>query len=86
MTLKDLKSFLVHNMKGEQSKSIAVNREILDHIFPEFSICEAAGKEIMAYQIDGTMIFVSDGGLTKPRQVVFIDLMTGASFLQEIEY
>ena len=85
MTLKDLKSFLIHNMEGERSKSIAVNREILDHVFPVFSICKAAGKKVTAYQIDETMIFVSDSGLTRPRQVVFIDLMSGTSFLQEIE-
>ena len=86
MTMKDLKSFLVHNLNLGRSHSVAVNREILENVIPAFSADQLVAKEVMAYQIDGTTIFVSDNGLTKPRQIIFVDLTNGTSFLQEIEH
>ncbi len=85
MITNDLRSFLVHHMNGGQSNAVPVNQEILDQVFPAYRVHDAIGKKATAYQIGETVIFVSDGGLTKPRQILFVDSMSGESFFQEIE-
>ena len=85
MTLGNLKDFLTFNLNGKRTNAVAVNQEILECILPGFSLNQLDGKEIMVYEFDGTAIFMSDGSLTKPRQIIFLDLMNGTSFIQEIE-
>ena len=85
MILRNLKSFLICNLNERRPNAIAVNEEVLESVMPGFSLEQLDGKEIMVYQFEETMIFMSDGGLMKPRQIIFLDLASGASFLQQIE-
>ncbi len=85
MTTNDLRSFLVHRMKGSRSNPAPVNQEILDQVVPAYQLYDAAGKKVTAYQVGETVIFISDGGLTKPRQILFVDSVSEESFFQEIE-
>lgn len=85
MTFKELRGLLVQGMGGGVSHPVAVNQEILDRVFPPRLVRETRGRAVMAYQAEETMVFVSHSGLNKPRQILFIDLANGTSFLQEIE-
>ena len=85
MTTIDLRNYLLRYLNGGWANAIPVNQEILDQVFPVYRIHEAIGKQATAYQIDETVIFVSETGLTKPRQILFVDSISGESFLQEIE-
>lgn len=85
MRLADLKQFLVYCFGGERGPSASVHKEVLDHVMPEGGIHEIQGKEVIAYEVDGTIVILSENGLVKPKQVIFTDLVSGASFLQEIE-
>lgn len=71
MTQRNLKDFLTFNLNGNRAHAVAVNQEILDCILPGFSLAQLNGKEIMVYEFDGTAIFMSDGGLARPRQIIF---------------
>lgn len=82
MTTIGLRNYLLRHLNGGR---IPVNREILDQVFPVCRIHEAIGKQATVYQIDETVIFVSEIGLTKPCQILFVDSISGESFLQEIE-
>ncbi|MBI3312841.1 MAG: hypothetical protein HYZ83_01210 [Candidatus Omnitrophica bacterium] len=85
MIMKDLKDFLARRINSEGWNQVAVNSEILDQVFPAVPAVEAESREVTAYQVNGTMVFVSKGGLTKPSRVIFVDLLSGESFLQEVE-
>jgi len=85
MTAIDLRNYLLRYMNGGEAKTIPINQEILDQVFPVYRVHETIGKRVTAYQMDETVVFVSDGGLTKPRQILFVDSISGESFLQEIE-
>ncbi|MBI4358349.1 MAG: hypothetical protein HY584_03535 [Candidatus Omnitrophica bacterium] len=85
MTTIDLRNFLLHWMSGGRANAVPLNREILDQVFAFYRVCEAVEKKAIVYQIDETVIFLSESGLTKPRQILFVDSVSGESFLQEIE-
>ena len=85
MTTIDLKNYLLRYLNGGRTNAAPVNQEILDQVLPVYRIHEAVGRQALVYQIDETVVFVSETGLRKPRQILFVDSISGESFLQEIE-
>lgn len=85
MTTIDLRNYLLRHLNGGSANAVPVNQEILDTVLPVYRIHETIGKQAIAYQVDETVVFISETGLTKPKQIFFIDSVSGESFLQEIE-
>lgn len=85
MTINDLKTILVNYLDARGRKAKAVSQEIVDKIIGGGDKLPIEGCEVMAFQINGTTVFVSESGLMQPRQVVFVDLKSRNSFLQELE-
>ena len=85
MTIEDLKTILVNHLGSESRKPLAVNREIVDQVITDQNTKEVPCSDVYAFQTDGTTVILSDAGLTLPRHVVFLDLKSNASFLQEIQ-
>jgi len=85
MTINDLKTILVNYLDTNGRKTKAVSQEIVEKIIGGGDKLPIEGCEVMAFQINGTTVFVSEAGLTQPEQVVFVDLKSRNSFLQELE-
>lgn len=85
MTINDMKTILINHLNGTGHKARAVTREVVNQIIrgegEELITC----SEVLACQIGGTTVFVSDAGLLSPDRVVFVDLKSRKSFLQDIE-
>ena len=84
MRIKDLKKLLTYCLSKGDARAMAAYRETIDQIMTEDHE-EVRGTEVSAYPVNGTTVFVSDTGLRKPSQVIFIDLRSRKSFLQSLE-
>ncbi len=84
MTINDIKTILVNYLNLGGRFNSAVNQEIVDQIIRERERGELTCAEIVAYQIDGTTVFLSDEGLQMPKRVVFVDVKSRNSFLSEL--
>jgi hypothetical protein len=58
--------------------------ELADQIFVGSSK-EIASKEVSAYEVNGTLVLVSDSAMSKPKRIAFVDLMNKNAFMQEID-
>ncbi|MBI4387745.1 MAG: hypothetical protein HY582_01715 [Candidatus Omnitrophica bacterium] len=85
MTLQDLKTILIDHLGAWSKKPVLVNQEIVDHIIRGRAKTEVLGSEAMVFQVNGTTVFLSDSGLKLPEQIIFVDLKSRESFLQELE-
>ena len=85
MKIRYLKQLLIHSVDKERHHSAATNEEVLDRVIHGSEDHDVPGKEVTAYQVNGTIVFVSDVGLYQPQRVVFVDLKSGKSFLQQLE-
>lgn len=84
MTINDLKTILVNYLDAHGQKAKAVSQEIVNQIIGGSDKLSIEGCEVMAFQVNGTTVFVSEAGLAQPSQVVFVDLKSRNSFLQEV--
>ena len=85
MTTSDLKTILVNHLEGPSENRTSVNREIIDQIIGGKEPAEIPLNEAMVFQVNGTIVFLSEAGFSLPRRIVFLDLKSRKSFLQEIE-
>ena len=85
MRVKDLKSLLAKRLDENIPNAGSVFGEILGQVFHKADKDKIIGKDLTAYEVNGTTVFVSLSGLKKPDQIIFLDLNTGSSFMQHLE-
>lgn len=85
MTIEDLKTILVNHLDLGSRKQGSANREIVEQIIPGGNPEEVKGAEISAFQVDGTAVLISDANFRLPHRIVFVDLKSRASFVEELE-
>ena len=79
MTIADVKTILVNQ------NSVRANQEIVEQIISENPRREVEHSEIHVFDMGETLVFLSEQGLTVPNRVIFVDLKSKESFLQELE-
>jgi hypothetical protein len=85
MTTTGLKELLATHLGGVSQKQIASNQEVLNHVLKNKSEQTIQFMDVLACEVDGTLVFLSDAGLPKARNVIFLDLISQTSFFRTLE-
>lgn len=86
ISIEKLKQLLIASLNRKRTRQwIAVNQEIVGQLIQGTYGTEVAENQVSAYQLNGTLIFLSESGLPMPKRIAFVDVRSGTSFLQEVE-
>jgi hypothetical protein len=85
MTLTRLKEILILSIGKGAERSEAIGREIVDQMFTEEEGTEIPAVEVVAYQASGTIVLLTNAGLSEPKNVVLVDFKSGRTLLQTVE-